>query len=53
MKRTTVFLAQVQIDGLAQAAREDGLCAAQIVRIALNEWFVRRKRTAQNLSAKR
>lgn len=44
MLRTTVFLAQIQIDGLAQAAKEDGLCSAQIIRIAINEWLARRKR---------
>jgi hypothetical protein len=44
MKRTTMYLAQKQIDGLAQAAREDGLCAAQLTRIAINEFLKRRKR---------
>lgn len=47
MQRTTIFLAPVQIDGLAQAAEEDGLCSAQIVRIAINDWLGRRKRAAQ------
>jgi hypothetical protein len=44
MKRTTVFLTQTQTDGLATAAKQDGLCPAQLVRIALNEWLARRKR---------
>lgn len=41
MKRTTIFLAQVQIDGLAKAAKRTGLCSAQIIRISLNEYFAR------------
>lgn len=44
MKRTTIFLAEPQIVGLAQAAKEESLYPAQLIRIALNEWFARRKR---------
>ncbi len=44
MKRTTIFLAPVQIDGLARAAKDDGLCAAQLIRMAINEFLARRKR---------
>jgi hypothetical protein len=44
MKRTTIFLAQAQIDGLARVGKEDGLCSAQLIRIALNQFFARRKR---------
>jgi hypothetical protein len=44
MKRTTIFLAEPQIVGLAQAAKEEGLCSAQLIRIAINAWFARRKR---------
>jgi hypothetical protein len=47
MLRTTIFLAQVQIDGLAQAAKESGLCSAQLIRIALNEWLARRKKAGK------
>ncbi|HXA76976.1 MAG TPA: hypothetical protein VNV41_07560 [Candidatus Acidoferrales bacterium] len=44
MKRTTVFLAPAQISGLAEAGKQVGLCSAQLVRIAINEWLSRRKR---------
>jgi hypothetical protein len=46
MRRTSFWLAQPQIEGLAKAAKEDGLKAAQIMRIALNEYFQRRKNRA-------
>lgn len=44
MTRTTVWLTKNQREGLAQAAKEAGLCSAHILRIYVNEGLARRKR---------
>ena len=41
MKRTTIFLTKDQVAKLAVAAKADGLRPAQIIRIALGEYFGR------------
>jgi hypothetical protein len=44
MKRTTIFLTQKQVEGLAQVAREDGSKSSQLIRDYINAGLARRKR---------
>jgi hypothetical protein len=53
MKRTTVCLKQGQLDGLAQAAREDpaGLSMVDLIRLFINDGLARRAAKAQKQAA--
>ena len=44
MHRTTIYLAQAQMNGLAHASQEIGLTQSALIRIAINELIARRKR---------
>ena len=47
MRRSSIFLTQTHIKGVAKAAGEEGLYPAQIIRIAISDWLARRKRAAK------
>lgn len=42
MKRTTIFIASRHLDLLQAAGAELGLYPAQVIRLALSEYFARR-----------
>jgi hypothetical protein len=51
MKRTTVFLTDAHIRGLAEVAQTDVLGVATLIRIFITEGITRRKQAAKKLAA--